>query len=55
MNNELEKIWKDVAMAQFKVLTQYLLWGNEENCETSQLEYLVSVMRFKPETIKCKV
>jgi hypothetical protein len=35
MNNELERIWKDVALASFKALPRYLPRGTEENWKTS--------------------
>jgi hypothetical protein len=31
MNKDLEKIWRDAVMTSFKVLTQHLLEGTEEN------------------------
>jgi hypothetical protein len=31
MNNELERWWKEVAMAQFEILFQHLPGGTEEN------------------------
>jgi hypothetical protein len=32
VNNELERIWKGVVAAYFKVLSQNLLGGTEEMC-----------------------
>jgi hypothetical protein len=33
LNNELKGIWKEVVVAQFKVLPQYLPRGTLENLE----------------------
>jgi hypothetical protein len=33
MNSELERMWKEAAVALFKVLSQHLLGGTEENHE----------------------
>jgi hypothetical protein len=39
MNNELEWIWKELAMARFKFLSQHLLGGTEESHKNlSQME-----------------
>jgi hypothetical protein len=31
VNDELERMWKEVAVAYFKVLSYHLLGGTEEN------------------------
>jgi hypothetical protein len=33
MNNELERVWKEVVVAKFKILFQHLPGGTEENHE----------------------
>jgi hypothetical protein len=33
MNNELERMWKEAVIASFKVQSQHLLGGTEENTE----------------------
>jgi hypothetical protein len=33
MNNELQRIWKEAVVAQFKVLPRHLPAGTEENHE----------------------
>jgi hypothetical protein len=37
INNELGKIWKKMAVTQFKlgIVTCYVLGGTEENCKNS--------------------
>jgi hypothetical protein len=37
MNNELEKVWKKVIIAYFKILYWQLPGGTEENHKKSQL------------------
>jgi hypothetical protein len=36
MNNELERMWKEVVVASFKVLAWHLHEGTEENHEKPQ-------------------
>jgi hypothetical protein len=36
VNNELERMWKEVVMSLFEVLYRYLLGGTEENHEKPQ-------------------
>jgi hypothetical protein len=36
MNNELERIWKEVVMVEFKVLSQHVPGGTEEDHEKPQ-------------------
>jgi hypothetical protein len=46
MNNELEKMWKEVVMAYFKILSEHLPEGTEENHVKPQSGYLVPGPRF---------
>jgi hypothetical protein len=46
MNDELERIWKEVVMAQFMILSQNLLGGTEETHERLQSWWPVSGLRF---------
>jgi hypothetical protein len=50
VNNELKRMWKEVVMAKFKVLSQHLPVGTEENHEKPQSGQPVSGPRFEPGT-----
>jgi hypothetical protein len=41
VNNELDKMWKEAVMIYFKVLSQHLLGGTEENNEN--LLFLIEI------------
>jgi hypothetical protein len=45
--NELERIWKKVVRAQFKVLSRHLPGGTEKCHETLQPEWSVPKPRFE--------
>jgi hypothetical protein len=49
MNNELERVWKKVVMASFKVISRHLLGGTEENCVKPVSQYPVSGLKIEPE------
>jgi hypothetical protein len=50
VNNELERMCKEVVMAQFKVLSWDLAAWIEENHENPQSEQSMSWSGFKPDT-----
>jgi hypothetical protein len=39
-NNELERVWKEVAMAKFNVLSQHLHGGTKKNHEKCRITSL---------------
>jgi hypothetical protein len=50
VNNELERMWKEAAMAYLKILTRHLPGLTEELHENYQSELPVSWPRFEPHT-----
>lgn len=48
MNEELESIWKETILANFKVLHRYSSEGTEENHETPQeSRYLYGILTYR--------
>jgi hypothetical protein len=48
INNKLERIWEEVVIAQFEVLSQYFPGGVEKSCEKPQSGQPLSGPRFEP-------
>jgi hypothetical protein len=48
MNNELERIWKEDVVAQFKILAQHLPGRTKKSHKRTQSGMLVSGQRFEP-------
>jgi hypothetical protein len=36
VNNKLDRMWKEVAMAYYKIVTQHWPGGTKESCENPQ-------------------
>lgn len=50
MNNELEKLWEEVALTQLKALSWHSSWQTKRNHEKCQPGKPVSMPRFEHET-----
>jgi hypothetical protein len=55
VNNELERIWMEVVVAQFQVLSWYSPTGAEENRKKHHSAYSAYQLRFKLGTFLMQV